>query len=392
MSNPTSLKVAIASLGRFHVLDLARELDRLRIHTRFYSYVPVSRGERFGLRRECQRSVLPMLAPLVGWQAYAPALWHDLRERATAHALDAAVSARLEPCDVFVCMSGAYLEAAHYAKRRYGAEVWVERGSRHILSQREILAALGARGPTDFTVARELAGYELADRIVVPSSHVVDSFREKAPHLVPKLFVNPYGVDLEQFPQRLEPPPASPPTVLFVGGWSIQKGADVLVAAIGKLDGVHLLHVGSLVDVPFPDDPRFRHVDPVPQWRLTDYYRRAHVFALASRQEGLAMVQAQALASGLPLVCTDRTGGSDLRLTPALADRIAVTPVGDADAMASALRVMIDRSLAGQLPTLADADRHLLSWSAYGSRYAAELATGGRRGEAKTSTDAASAR
>ncbi len=370
-SNP--IKVAIASLGRFHVLDLARELDRLGTHTRFYSYVPVSRAERFGLRRQCQRTVLPPLAPLIGWQTYAPNLWPDLRERATAHALDAAVSARLEPCDVFVCMSGAYLGAARYAKRRYGAKIWLERGSRHILSQREILAALSARGPTDFIVARELAGYELADRIVVPSSHVVESFREKAPHLVPKLFVNPYGVDLEQFPQRPEQPPASPPTVIFVGGWSIRKGVDILVDAIRKLDGVHLLHVGGIVDVPFPDDPRFQHVDPVPQWRLTEYYRRAHVFALASREEGLALVQAQALASGLPLVCTDRTGGGDPRLTAALADRISVAPVGDAAALASALSEMLARSQIGQIPPLSDSDRATLHWAAYGKRYVEEL-------------------
>jgi glycosyltransferase involved in cell wall biosynthesis len=104
------------------------------------------------------------------------------------------------------------------------------------------------------------------------------------------------------------------------------------------------------------------------------------------------MVLSQALASGLPVVSTDMTGGSDLRLTPALADRIAVTPVGDADAMARALQIMIDRALAGQVPQLADADRNLLSWSAYGARYARELAECRRRSEATTSTDAASAR
>jgi hypothetical protein len=100
-----------------------------------------------------------------------------------AYALDAAVKARLTPCDAFICMSGMYLDAARYAKRRYRSQVWIERGSRHILPQREILADLRARGPTDFIIRRELAGYELADRIVVPSRHVAESFLEKAPHL-----------------------------------------------------------------------------------------------------------------------------------------------------------------------------------------------------------------
>ena len=33
------MKIAIASMGRFHVLNLARELDALGEDVRFYSYV-----------------------------------------------------------------------------------------------------------------------------------------------------------------------------------------------------------------------------------------------------------------------------------------------------------------------------------------------------------------
>ena len=69
----------------------------------------------------------------------------------------------------------------------------------------------------------------------------------------------------------------------------------------------------------FPNSERFVHYDFVPQWRLGEFYAQAHVFAIASKEEGLALVQLQALASGLPLVCTDRTGGGDLSLTPGLA-------------------------------------------------------------------------
>lgn len=367
------MKVAIASLGRFHVLDLARELDRLGADVLFYSYVPVGRAERFGLPPRCQRSVLPFVAPLVIWQTYAGKLLPALQERAMAHALDAAVTTRLAPCDVIICMSGTYLDAARSAKKRYGAQVWLERGSRHILSQREILATLGARAPTDFIVERELAGYALADRIVVPSSHVVESFKKKAPHLVCKLFVNPYGVDLEQFPMRETSKLSAPPTIIFVGGWSRRKGVDVLVEAVRSLDGVRLLHVGSIVDLPFPEGPCFEHVDPVPQWQLKEFYARAHVFALASREEGLALVQAQALASGLLLVCTSRTGGSDLALSPALAARIEVTEPDDTPALANALKKALALATSAKLPPLAEADRDLLTWRAYGHRYFDEL-------------------
>ena len=73
----------------------------------------------------------------------------------------------------------------------------------------------------------------------------------------------------------------------------------------------------------FPtDDPRFVHIDPVPQTELARFYAEADAFVLASREDGFGVVLAQALASGLPVICTDRTGGADLAHTPALAQRI----------------------------------------------------------------------
>ncbi|MEJ6021313.1 glycosyltransferase family 4 protein [Ramlibacter sp. PS4R-6] len=367
------MKVAIATLGRFHVLDLARELDREGFDVAFHSYVPRRRAMRFGLPARCHRSLLRYVAPLVAAQRFAPRLFAAVQERAMARAVDAAVSATLAPCDVFVCMSGAYLRAARVAKERFGAQVWIERGSRHILSQKEILEELGAQPPTQFVIERELAAYELADRIVVPSRHVVESFTERAPHLAGKLFVNPYGVDLDAFPQTARPRHEGPCTVLFVGGWSKRKGVDLLVQAVRQLDGVRLLHVGSIVDVPFPaGDQRFVHRDAVPQWELAKHYAQADVFALASREEGLAMVQAQALASGLPLVCTERAGGGDLAFSPALAARTFVARAGNAAAFARGLEAAV-RLVRDGLPPLVGGDREQLSWGAYGRRYAAEL-------------------
>ena len=362
-------------MGRFHVLDLARELDALGEDVRFYSYVPRGRARRFGLPARCHRGLLPLVAPLAAWERLAPGVWPAGRERAMAHALDAAVIARLKPCDVFICMSGMYLDAARHAKERYGALVYLERGSQHIAAQRRILERLGAaRGPSDFIVRRECAGYELADRIAVPSSPVVDSFRTEAPHLKSKLFVNAYGVDLNLFPQRAGPRPEGPPRVLFAGVWSLQKGVDILMRAMKSLPGVMLTHVGGQGDHPFPDgDPQFERIGHVQQWRLTEHYRRADVFVLASRQEGFGVVLLQALASGLPVVCTTRTGGVDLALSPELAGRISLVPPDDAEALAEALaRALEDGPGRNRIP-LPEADRNLLSWTAYGARYRQEL-------------------
>ena len=236
------------------------------------------------------------------------------------------------------------------------------------LKQKILEQIPGAQTPNRLAIERELAGYKLADRIAVASGQVVDSFLEEDPSLAPKLFTNPYGVDLEQFPQR-KTIPSGPPTVLFVGGWTYRKGADVLSAALEQLPEARLIHVGGGGDVSFPVSERFVHYDSVPQWRLGEFYAQAHVFAIASREEGLALVQLQALASGLPLVCTDRTGGADLSLTPGLAARIRVVPNGDPNLLATA----ISSTLADKLSPLAESDRQILSWREYGLRYVREL-------------------
>ncbi len=376
------LRIAIASIGRFHLLDLARELDALRHEVRFHSYVPSERAARFGLPSRCHAGYLPLVAPLLAWNKFAPRRSGDLYTKMLFAACNRGTIARLRPCDVFIGMSGGFVEAPLYARRRYGAKIILERGSRHMLSQREILAAApGAYVPTDYEVERELMGYELADIISVPSRQVADSFK-RDPAVAAKLLVNPYGVDLDQFPQRLSNKPDGR-VVLFVGNWIYRKGVDILTAAIEQMPEVRLLHVGSLGDAPFPSHPRFTHHDPVPQWRLTEFHSKAHIFVMPSREEGLALVQAQALASGLPLVCTDRTGGADLAHSAALASRIRVVPNGDVSALKQAMTEMLDRaSTSSSFGPLPEADRQTLSWRAYGERYSNHLATlfGAQRG------------
>jgi glycosyltransferase involved in cell wall biosynthesis len=371
------LKIAIATAGRFHVLDLARELHAIGHQVRFYSYVPRGRARRFGLPDECHVSLLPLAFPAVVWQRVMPRLMPEMRERVLYALLNRAVMMRLDPCDVFICMSGIYLEAAHFAKQHYGATIWLHRGSRHILSQDEILASVpGAVRPSALAISRELSGYELADRIVIQAAHVEESFRrDVAAH--GKLFRNPTGTSLSMFPVRPDKPALGSFSLLYVGSWSLRKGCDILTKAVMQVAAARLTHVGAIGDCEFPaGHPQFIHVDPVPQPELATVYSEADLFVLASREEGLSAVLIQALASGLPLVCTERTGGADLAHTPALAARITVVPHDDVGALASAIAGWRDRRRTGDsLPPLSQPDRETLSWSAYARRYSDELLT-----------------
>lgn len=372
MSRP--IRIAIATAGRFHVLDLARELLALGHDVAFYSYVPVKRAEEFGLPPAAQRSLLPIVGPLAAWQQLAPDRGVAPREWLMHRGLDLALTLRLRPCDVLIAMSGMYVNALRSARRRYGARIWLERASQHILAQDAVLATTpGARRPSRSAIGRELEGYSLADRIAVPSTTVAESFAIDPP-AERKLFRNPFGVNLPDFPQGAAAPgPAY--RLLFVGTWSLRKGCDLLERAVQPGDGVEIVHVGTVGDHPFPTGhDAFRHIDKVDQRDLVRFYHSADSLILPSREEGLSFVQVQALAAGLPILCSDRTGGSDLGHTSALRERITVFPHGSVESLRAAILAARDRHRGGhRLGPLPERDRATLSWQAYARRHAAEL-------------------
>ena len=208
----------------------------------------------------------------------------------------------------------------------------------HAAAQRKILAAVsGSRQMSEVTFARELAGYHLADRIDEFLAPRLESFEDDQA-ACNKLFVNPYGVDLSMFPQRPTSPTPGGRRLIYVGTWSYQKGCDILIEALDRLPGAVLTHVGAIGDAPFPHDhPSITHVDPVDQSSLSQFYRAADLFVLASRQDGFGLVMTQALASGLPVVGTDRTGATTLMAqSKAFAQRVRAAPAGDAAAFAAA--------------------------------------------------------
>ena len=193
------MKIVIATTGRFHVLDLARELAALGHDVAFFSILPKQRTQRFGLPSQAHRGLLPWLAPLLAVQRYGGRVLSQAVNPWVLRAADRLIAHRLEPCDVFIGMSGVCVESARLARERYGAKIFIERGSRHILSQKAILDDIKRLSPAaqsvpDYAVRLHMASTELADVVVVPARHTADSFID---HGFPaeRLFRNPYGVD-----------------------------------------------------------------------------------------------------------------------------------------------------------------------------------------------------
>jgi hypothetical protein len=101
---------------------------------------------------------------------------------------------------IFSSARRAFTLRPHASRNDASARLYGWGAEAGIFFQDEILADIpGATRPTSLAIDRELAGYALADRIVIPSLHVKESFhRDQIAYA--KLFMNPYGVELEMFP------------------------------------------------------------------------------------------------------------------------------------------------------------------------------------------------
>lgn len=306
------MKINIASFGgRSHMLDLARELEKYGHCVSFYSYLPNSRTKKFGLKNESNQSLFKWAFPFVlFFRFFGHNIWvYHLYQRI----FDYVTAWLMKPCDVFIGQSPMHVYSLSYAKKKFNAIAILERGTSHVIEQTKALidnpAFRGSSPMPKLLVNRDLKGYKEADYIVVGSEHVQKSFI-KHNFLKDRIFVNNYGVDIKQFePTKLQN--SKQYDILIVGSWCYRKGCDLLIPIVEKLK-LKLLHVGSIGDVKFPESGNFKHIDSVQEKELKQFYEIAKIFVLPSREEGLAMVQVQALACGLPIVCSKKSGGRDL--------------------------------------------------------------------------------
>jgi glycosyltransferase involved in cell wall biosynthesis len=163
---------------------------------------------------------------------------------------------------------------------------------------------------------------------------------------------------------------------LSVGRWiDSRKNVRLLFEAYGKLretlpDPPRLILAGlsgpTDADWAYAERIGVRsHIEmreDVPQEELAELYRNARLFALSSNEEGLGLVLAEAMASGVPVVSTDCGGPSTLiddgetgylvpvRDAEALADRMAhlLMHPDHANAMGEAGRRRIENNFSNE--------------------------------------------
>lgn len=360
------IRINIASSHRFHLLDLSRELSKQGYDVMFYSYVSSRRCEKFGLERSKCSSFLWLVAPFFLLSRILGR--KDFIEKYRNLVMDYYMSWFMRPCDIYIALGTVYKKSFLSAKKRFGAKTILEWGSMHTDDQLKILDECGVKRRDPYFNKRAKEGYEIADYIAIPADHARNSFLA---HGIPekKLLQNPYGVDVSMFhPIKQE----KKYDVIMVGNWSKQKGCDLICEAI-KETNYSFIHVGALVDVPFPDDEQFTHIAPVNQPLLINYYNQAKVFLLPSRQEGFGMVYSQAMACNLPIIGSPNSGAVDLKKKVRYPEFVTIIDDWTKDAVVKAIKAALEnyKNLSG-IEYAGDALSEL-TWESYGERYANAL-------------------
>lgn len=315
------MQVSISCPAKFHAFYLAEQLHKHgalnRLYTSYYGSWGGKRNNQ-GIDIPIKRVSTNLVSAFL-FYGYNPGT-----ELFRNHFFGKWVARQLKNEDIVITWGLSALPIIERA-RQLGIIAVVVRGSSHAAYQRDILMEeyeIWGVSTIDlcrsFSQARmdqELLEYDLADYIQVNSSFVKRTFLEKA---VPskKLISTPTGVDLNSFHQLSKQDDVF--RIVFAGGMCLRKGVHYLLQAFAELNLPNAelwLLGGKLPEIESFFERyagNFRYFGHQPQAKLHEYYSKCSVFAMCSIEEGMAMVQLQAMACGLPLICTQNTGGDDL--------------------------------------------------------------------------------
>ncbi|HEY0866056.1 MAG TPA: glycosyltransferase [Fimbriimonas sp.] len=355
------MRFVLSTTVQAHTFDVARELQRRSALAGLLTGMPRSRLARRGLcGPEVLSFPLPVLAGMAARRLVMSQAFELRSEAPPKAAFDRWAARNLPEGDIFIATSSCGLETGRRAKSR--GMLWVcDRPCSHILAQdrllREEYELQGARWPgiSKTIIDRELAEYDEADRILVPSRFAERSFLDHGTDPA-KIWRLPYGVDLTRFTPG-DTGKSDRFRVLYAGQKTHQKGIAYLLTAFDLLrkPGKELLIVGS--ESPETSEllsraacTNVRTVPSVPRETLARFMASSHALVLPSIQEGLALVQAEAMACGCPVIATTNTGGEDL-FTDGLEGFIV--PIRDPLAIAERLQQLADdpdlqRNMAGR--------------------------------------------
>lgn len=371
-----SMKITLASLDLFHLVNQARELQSAGVLDHFFTTRTRPGFEK--IRAELGTSCLPLHYALRTLQMRPSWVGGNHYYLQLCRAFDFWLKPKFSrKTDLLVILSGVGLHSFR-AARRAGVRTLVESGSTHTDFQHEIVfeeyRRNGLRAPLFPPSYRDRVRREFveADFIQIPSRFVGKTYTDRG---IPpeKLLYALYGVDVERFTPRLRPSGTEPFRAICPSGVNLRKGARILMEAWRRLGWTDAeLH---WIGAPTPETAHlFRDLPATVKmhaWmshqELSELYRRCDVFVLPSFEEGFARVMFEGAASGLPLAVTPNTGVEDF-FTPDDPEGWLLE-AGSVEALCAALiQAKSDREATFRLGQRAAAKARAYTWAAYGVR------------------------
>ena len=314
------MKVSISVGGRWHAFHLARELDRKGYLEKLFTSYPrftLKDTDIAGDKVDCLilKEILERVLYKMPYPKNKTGVSYYM-----ADVFDRQVSSRIKPCDIFVGWSSFSLHTLRKIKKSFFSKTILERGSIHIKDQRDIYLAEAKRlgvnllSPCRKVVEKELAEYREADYIAVPSTLAKESFLKRG---LPenKIICVPLGVDTEVF----RPIPKNDRIFRIISvGLSIRKGIHLFLQAVNELriKDLEVWLIGEIDNEAkhflkkYPGNVKY--LGGLPQRELYKYYSQGSVSILFSLEDGFGMVLSEAMACGLPVICSSGVGAKDV--------------------------------------------------------------------------------
>lgn len=362
------MKILIATSTPFHLTQLARELSELDNDVTIIGYMPKWKMDKYNLGKAKYKSLFWYCPPLflLALQHIYPNFQRKLVFKIMKF-VDFLICRNLEKCDIFIGLSGVNVKSFSEIKKIYNCITICERGSAHVLLQNSLINKNAL--PFEY-IKRELKGYDNADYISIPSIFAKKSFLDNKINKE-KIFINNYGVDLDRFKNiEYEKNNSSDLkiNVLFVGGWSYQKGVDLLSQALELEENLYITHIGSNGGYDFPSNKRFTTLGHIDNRDLKNYYGTFDLLILPSRQDGFGMVLLESLSCGLPIVASKNTGALDILNKLDNKEAIEIIEELEVNKLIKSIKRMKKKNLK-KINIFTEKEKENFTWKAYGINY-----------------------
>lgn len=339
------MKVLVSCGTKFHSDHLAYELQQRNSLYKVITSHPSGAYQRKPLDRKKILFLPPIfvislvLSKLLG-KFY---VFRSRLEWVLAIIYDWMASLFVQSPDISISWAWTSLRTIREVKKRGGIAIVEECGSCNMyqekLLQEEYQNLNVHYKPQTFykIITRELEECQEADYILCPSQYVANSLKQCG-IAQEKLLIIPYGVELSLFNPAQKKDDIF--RVVFVGTVGIRKGLIYLFKALeqlanqNNLKNFECLIIGRL-DYDFKHifskyQHYFKYIPRVPHHQLKEYYSNASLFVFPSLDEGMAYVQLEAMACGLPVICTPNSGGDSVIRN---GEEGFIIPIRDSDAI-----------------------------------------------------------